>query len=310
MRNIRKRMFRGVLGFSLFREIVPALGSFVFIIYVGYLAWMSLGPQKPVPDTPRQQAADAAVALMIEEIRNNRGNIRSAELLHFANDPTDYFSNSLRSALDRSGILNLEDRSLGEKIRNKLNLRNRGCFSLHEALKSVTADDVDGVLWGRLNRFESSDAGVILNGEWQLVNLKTGTCVYSGKLAIDTTSEAKETLVKNVRQIKTALQQNAGFFEYTARLLPWYIRFLGFVLLTLLLPIVTISFIRTMVAKRSNRINSFMLGIYTVLDAIFAFFMVGGAFCSIWAVFLFLIATALALFYNYALMNFALELES
>jgi len=78
----------------------------------------------------------------------------------------------------------------------------------------------------------------------------------------------------------------------------------------LLLPVLTISFIRTMVAKRSNQVNAFMLGIYTLVDALLAFLMVGASFTSAWPVVGFIVASLAALAYNYALMGFALKLES
>ena len=52
-----------------------------------------------------------------------------------------------------------------------------------------------------------------------------------------------------------------------------------------------------------------MLTIYTVTDAIFAFFMVGGSFADFLGVLLFLVALAIAFFYNVQIMSFALRLE-
>jgi beta-lactamase regulating signal transducer with metallopeptidase domain len=68
----------------------------------------------------------------------------------------------------------------------------------------------------------------------------------------------------------------------------WQIRVLGFLVVMLLLPVCTFMFVRAMVAKRSNRVNAFMLGIYTVVDMVFAFFMVGGSFVSMAATVIFI----------------------
>ncbi len=292
--------------------LITTIISILFVFYVCYLLWMSLGPVKPTLNYVRRCMADLAVNQMLEEIRKNRGDIRSVELLHFANDPTDYFSNALRMKLNTTGILNVEDVSFVEKLRNKMNLRNRGCASFEEALKCADSDAVDGVLWGELETFESHQAGVALTGAWQLVDVKTKNVVYAGMLSFDTakTAALNKVMDKGILQVEDSSGDLCNFFQYTASFVPWHVRFLGFVLLTLLLPIVTITFVRTMVAKRSNKVNAFMLGIYTLIDAIFAFFMIGGAFCSSWVVFLFLIAVALAFIYNVSLMNFALKLES
>ncbi len=45
----------------------------------------------------------------------------------------------------------------------------------------------------------------------------------------------------------------------------------------LLLPVFTIAFIRTMVRKDSNKTNAFVLGIYTVADALLAWLLIGAA---------------------------------
>jgi len=77
----------------------------------------------------------------------------------------------------------------------------------------------------------------------------------------------------------------------------------------LLLPVFSISFIRYMVAKKSNRINAFTLGIYTVVDLIFAYFMIGGRFGSFVSVLIFVLAGLCAFAYNVRLMTFAVKLE-
>ena len=84
---------------------------------------------------------------------------------------------------------------------------------------------------------------------------------------------------------------------------------LGLALVVLLLPVVTITFIRTMVAKRSNGINAFTLGIYTAIDMILAYFMVGMSLATTKSVVLFVGASLFSLIYNVAVMNYAVRLE-
>ncbi len=87
---------------------------------------------------------------------------------------------------------------------------------------------------------------------------------------------------------------------------PWI---LWLALAVLLLPVVTISFIRTMVSKRSNGVNAFTLGVYTAIDAIIAYFMVGMSLETTASVVLFAGVVLFSLFYNVAVMNFAVRLE-
>ena len=84
---------------------------------------------------------------------------------------------------------------------------------------------------------------------------------------------------------------------------------LGLALAVLLLPVMTISFIRTMVAKRSNRVNAFTLGVYTAIDMILAYFMVGASLETAVSAVLFTGASLLSLIYNMTVMNYAVKLE-
>lgn len=84
---------------------------------------------------------------------------------------------------------------------------------------------------------------------------------------------------------------------------------LGLALVVLLLPVLTITFIRTMVAKRSNGVNAFTLGIYTAIDMILAYFMVGMSLATTKSVVLFVGASIFSLVYNVAVMNYAVRLE-
>lgn len=86
-------------------------------------------------------------------------------------------------------------------------------------------------------------------------------------------------------------------------------RVLVFALIVLLLPILTISFIRLMVSRHSNRVNAFTLGTYTAIDLIFDYFLVGAPLVTTGSVVAFLAAAVFALFYNVTLMNYALRLE-
>ena len=303
-------LLNNYVGFSLFKSFIPITGSIFFVIYIAYLAWVSLGPEKPVPDQRRQTAALFVTKNIVEEIRTQRGNIRSAVLLHFANDPSDFFTNSLRDRLDSTGVLNLEDRPFMEKVRNKLNLRNYGCSSTKAAFDSVSSKKIEGILWGTLEQYESTKAGVIVKGTWQLLDCKSKTVVYEGTIHYDTTSKTSESLAKSIDKTKEILDRELSIFSSAASSIPWFIRFLGFILTVLLLPIITISFIRTMVAKRSNKVNAFMLSTYTVIGMILAFLMVGGMFGSFWSVLGFLIASIFAFWYNYYIMCYALKLES
>lgn len=303
---MEERVQGSLLGLSFMKWwflLIPKVGMPLFVGYVCYMGWMNLGPHKPVPDLARMKAADHAVEKIVSDIQKNRGTIRNAALCHFANDASDYFSRKLREVIEQSNIIDLTDIDFSEKVRTVLNLRNAGARTSDEALDMARRESVDGVLWGRLERFESVKGEVSLTGEWQLVDKNTGAVVCGGRIQEGSRSP-------NIGEAVVAQGQSADEIEIAASAFPWYMRLLGFVLLVLILPVVTISFIRTMVAKRSNKVNAFVLGVYTVIDMILAFFMIGGTFGSFGVVFVFLVASIFAFFYNVSLMSFALRLET
>lgn len=305
------RFVSGLLGLSFFKWwflLIPKVGMALFVVYVCCMGWMKFGPRKPMPDMARMKAADRAVERIVDNIRQNRGDVRSVALCHFANDASDYFSHRLRERIEKSNVLDLTDFDLAEKLRTLLNMRNRGVANATDALSSIQGEEVDGVLWGSIERFESAKGGggATLTGEWQLVD-KGGAVVCGGAIQRE---DGDRGIVETVTNAIDDLGKSTDGVEIVASTIPWYMRLLGFVLFVLLLPVVTISFIRTMVAKRSNRVNVFVLGVYTAIDVILAFFMVGGTIGSFAAVVVFLAASLSALLYNVSLMSFALRLES
>ena len=134
----------------------------------------------------------------------------------------------------------------------------------------------------------------MIDVEYTLADVKSGKTIHGGRYS--STSSASEVLSAEATS--------------AVRSVPWFKRGLGWLVIVLLLPVFTIGFIRTMVARRSNGANAFMLAIYTVADAILAYLLVGAALAGVWSVLVFLVAVALAFGYNVRIMTFALKLEN
>ena len=276
-------------------------GTMLFLVFLLSFGWYTLGPKKPEADPARQAVANKAISQAINDLRRNRGDIKSAAVLHFRNDSTDYLTLHLRETLSSSGTFDVEDTVLAEKVRNLLSLRNPGYFSVEQAVAYGKKAEVQAVIIGNVETFESLDNGAVLTGTIRMVDVRTGKVVSDIALRENTT----ETFAA---QLRNAVELPR--MRYEAELMPWYLRFLIFVVIILLLPVITIAFLRQMVAKKSNGRNAFVLTVYTLIDAIIAFFMIGAAFESGAGVVLFLAATAIAFLYNVCMMTFALRLES
>ena len=287
-------------------SLCSLIGWLAVVILSAAALWNNYGPEKVMPDEKRQEICIKVVDQIANQIREQRGEAKSAILLHFANDPTDFVTDTLRGKISSSGILNLQKVSVWEKFQKNLKLQIDGCASQDAAMRAVKGADADAVLWGKIDQYESFKNSVVMKGTWQLVDIKTGNIICDGTIDEDTSRQVAVKVADKIDEIAEKMSPIAQATQTVA----WYNRFLIFILAILLLPIVTITFLRTMVSKRSNGINAVVLGTYTVIGMILAFFMVGAAFTSAWCVGLFIAASLLAFIYNFCMMSFALKLES
>ena len=281
--------------------------TIMLIVYLGitYFAWMCFGPEKFEPSPSREKATERIVSQMMLKIRENRGEMKTALLPNFEGDKAGYFSDCLRSKIEHSGILDVKEKPLLDKIRTRLNLKLNDRLEAKDIVRSAKEDGIDCVLWGTLERFEELDSGVMIKGEWGIVKTSDGKVVYTDTFEYDTITSTTAKIRQSVSELATDTSSSAGPFTSIA----WQIRVLAFLVVMLLLPVFTFMFIRAMVVKRSNKVNAFLLGIYTFVDMVFAFFMVGGSFVSTAAIVVFITSSFIAFAYNTALMSFALKLE-
>jgi hypothetical protein len=283
--------------FRLFRwqwMALSRLGAVALVLYLGYEAWDYFGPHKPEIGPVRREAVDQVIPTIVEDMRASRHGVRAAAILHFTNDPSDYVTNRLRSAIEQSGILNLRDRTVGEKVWDALRLEHKGYGDIQAAVARGKSLGTDAVVYGSVHTLESSPGGVTLDIEVGLADVASGQSVFSKKYSRESALSAVSPAV---------IQEQTHMLSWPARLIAWAVAIL-------LLPVFTIGFIRTMVKKESNRANAFVLGIYTFAAALLAYLIVGVDFGSWLAILLFLIAVGAALAYNVFIMTFALKLET
>jgi len=275
-------------------SLLSRLGAVALVGYIAWLGWENLGPRKPQIGSDRQELAEKVIPNIVEDIRTSpRGNIRQAALLHFSNDPTDYFTNTLRSTIEQRGVLDLRDRTVMEKARNLLNLPHPSYAATDAAVAEGRELDAQGVLYGTIHSFESYPGGAKIDVEVHLADVATGQSVFSKRYNMEASPMGSVTAV----------------MQETAQSFPWFQRLFGWLIAVLLLPVFTIAFIRTMVRKGSNKTNGFVLGIYTLADALLAWLLVGAALNSWLPVVIFVAAVVAAFIYNIRIMTFALRLE-
>jgi len=269
------------------------LGTLILIGYVAWFGWQYLGPRKPEIGPMRKTQAQKLIPQIVEDIRISRGSVHNAAILHFDNDPTAFFTDQLRATIEQRGILDLPNRSLIEKIRNLLNLRHSSYGTLQQALNRGNSLNANAVLFGSIHSFETYPGGVKIDIVVNLADTKTGEIIFSRRYT-------KDTAISPV---------NTARIEENIKSVPWFKRLLGWLVIILLLPVFSISFIRIIIRKKSNAANGFVLIVYTTVDAILAYLLVGAAFHSWLRVLVFLIAIGIAFAYNVRIMTFAAKLE-
>lgn len=278
-------------GFWHFLTLVGTIG---LIGYLGWEGWKRVGPRRPELNAVRRQLADDMVPEVVEALREARSGVRSAVFFHLVNDPSDYLTDGLRRELELTGVLQLNDMTLGEKVRRLLSLPVSTTAQLPEALEQARGRGAQAVLLGAVHTFESVGSGGVLEFDITLAELGRGTVLFHRKFARDTSAG-----LPGLAAIEDGVSRVGG----PERLVAW-------VAAVLLLPVFTVGFIRAMVRRGSNRANGVTLGLYTIIDLLLAYVLVGASFATWTAAILFLLMGAAAFAYNVLIMSQVLKLEA
>ena len=166
-------------------KLFSKFGVVVLAGYIFWMGWQHLGPRKPDIGPVRKELAEKVILDIVEDVRISRGNIRQAALLHCSNDPTDYFTDTLRNTIEQRGILDLRDRTVMEKARNLLNLRHPSYAASDAAVAEGRDLDSQGVLYGAIHAFESYPGGSKIDVEVFLVDVSTGQTVFTKRYSIE-----------------------------------------------------------------------------------------------------------------------------
>lgn len=270
----------------------------ISVLFVGYLivlAWTQFGPSRPVLNPERKNWVRAAAVYIADDLAKNKGEIRSIVISDFSLDPSGETALLVRQALQSKGSFDVMDKSFCQKVWDKLNLplsnKNDVNAEAPKAGKYAQSRGADAAVWGTCVKLENSEAAVIGDIEYYLID-KTGKTLYSGRYNNET---LKDSAISPL--VLPDLPSS------------WGHRLLGWVLLALLFPIITISFLQSMTSKKSNKINAFVLVLYTAVDGILAYIFFPPEWANIVSVLIFLGMIIVAGAYNLIIMDFARKLE-
>lgn len=278
------------MGLELMRRvIVPAI-----LVAMPLVLWWWLGPEKPSCDEVRIVAARTAIAKAVDCVRQERGEIRRAALLHLTNDSTDFVTLELRKQLMSGGLLDLDGTPPSEKFRNLFNLRNTGVFSVEEALKHGRSHELDAVLTGEIKLFETVKGKAILDGRLLLVRIADGRVV---EIPFSTVSQGG---VLGEVADKLAAESRG---EESAPL-SLMTRIVLLTLAIVVIPLLVFPILKKVVVRDSNGATAVALILLLIVDGFIISLALGtsGTFCGL-AVFL--IAFAAAFGYDLFILSYA-----
>jgi hypothetical protein len=265
-------------------------GTVAFIFLVCWWAYDYFGPRKQVLAEECRAAANEVIPTIVDDLARNRGDIRSLAVLQFDNDPTDFVTATLYERLGPSGAFDLQDRTLGEKAREAARFQHPSFGDAASAIEEGRAREVDGVVFGVVRELSIVDGDATVDLQVNLADVRTGTTIFSSAYTrADAVSSSSSPEV--IRRIS------------------WWKRFLMWTVAILMLPVFTIAFLRTMVAKQSNASNALVLTLYTFVAVVLAILLIGFNFSSLWSLLALALCAGAAFIYNVFMMTCALRME-
>ena len=298
--------------FRIIGNILTKVGTILLIGYIAYLCWQHLGPQTPKIRSDRKGVADKLIPQIAEDIRSSKDKIRRASVAHFDGDTTGYFTKALRSELDDKGVLDVTDRGLMEKVRDLLGMRQTSYDEIEAAARYAADLNKEAVIFGKIHTFEVKPGGVELDVELTFAEAGTKRVLHQQRYTYDTSAPPAMATGTTLPALTPAGGGTPGQVAQTPgdeATYHWGRRIFAWILLVVLLPVFSMSFIRSMARKDSNRANALVLGVYTVADILLAMLLVGPALAGWVAIGLFVVAIVASILYNVQVMTVAVKLE-
>ncbi|MDD3586119.1 MAG: hypothetical protein PHQ75_02955, partial [Thermoguttaceae bacterium] len=236
-----------------------------------------------------------AAEVIRNDLRDHRGDFSTLAFLSFKGDPTDTVANALRNSINQAGTFDLCNKGFFDKIRDCLGMREYASDNPKNALSLGKWKKADLVLYGTVLQYEIVNRKGILVVEYNLMETNSGSVLYNGKYDSTVSDDSLANVVTDT--VQTVLGQTPSK--------PGLNQFLGWILIVMLLPIFSFTFLMNVTAKRSNKANAMALGIYTLIDCLLAWILMKPQFDGIGSIVIFILFCLAAFFYNVKLMSIA-----
>ncbi|MDO4570276.1 MAG: hypothetical protein Q4D38_07835 [Planctomycetia bacterium] len=287
-----------------FRYFLFGVLVFLFILYLLSILWCELVDfRTPLGSKQRTWIQDAAQSIVTEASKHNE-EYRTIFIAEFAQETSGLLTDEMREIVLRDTPFILTPPSAYQKIRAGLKLLPVGVASQEEAAQLLKSRGADCILFGRCKKLQVLDGRVVGNIEYSLLD-KSGTLVIDHQEF--TTEAAPAETSEDAGTSSSGLSPTDEKILETIQGASWGHRLIGWVLLVLTLPIVTIVFLQKMTALQSNGVNAFVLVLYTAIDGILAYFLNLFDWSSALMTLVFVLCIVCALLYNMRIMTFSMR---
>ncbi len=234
----------------------------------------------------RRQLADRVCTRVVADLPRREGS-PSVAVLDLAGDPNGLVTALLREKIQAADSYRVLERQLFDKMLGEFGRQGAPVSRLTDAVSTARQIGVDLVVFGEVSDFFVDTGRSSLRLEARMAERQSGQAVFA----------------------RSYYEGSSGgwFSRLPDRSL--LRRVLIWILLTILLPVVSIPLIRRLIAMDSNITNLLMLLGYTALDMLFAFLLAGFGFPGVWGIVLLVLALAASAFYNYSIASLIEEIE-
>ncbi len=251
------------------------LAGFALILYLGLLFWQEFGPKKPTLSEGRKAVAQAAVTRIVEDLRASRGELKKVAILHFKNDSTGYITGIVRKALDENGIFIVANPSLADQVREKPSLEFPDYDSLDTAIQAAMKLKTDAVIFGHITIFETTGKQSKLQLAINYADVQSKSILFQKEYVFTNPIALSQPMP--TQKEESSLQSTNLQPEIARPSLMKVLQMIAaYIVLILIIPVLSIAFIRAMVKKKSNTWNAILLSIYTGIDALLGWVFIVG----------------------------------
>jgi len=249
--------------------------------------YFNLMPEPKQLTPERREVMREAVAKILESFPKPEGKVAKISVAPLEGDISREIADEIRKTLDAEGRYNVAPPPIGDRARVQLRMAPREINSEKEGVRYGAYDGSESVLWGKVRQLSSDQKGVVVDLELNLTDTATNKLIWRNALRYQP-GELKELL--------NPVSNATGFWSKVWKVC---LRTLIALLICCILPLIFMRPIRSMLEKKSNKINFFVISSLILINLILFLVLLQGIMSPFFHIALTIGLTILSGWYNY-----------